>query len=143
MNNIIVAEEHKLRAIVHDEVSKLFQTKQTPKTEIDTMTLSTTLALLTEYGYILSKAKLYKLTASGNIPCRKFGQKLVFSRKDILQWAENQTQPKNNQSEVLSIGAILTKFCCNVVLFVLLMFKILNINKINNTTSPQQKHNKK
>ena len=101
MNQIIVAEEEKLRAIVHDEVSKLFQVKQPPKTEIDTMTLSDALTLLAEYGYILSKAKLYKLTASGNIPCRKFGQKLVFSRKDILQWAENQTKPKNNQSEVL------------------------------------------
>ena len=101
MNQIIVAEEDKLRAIVHEEVSKLFQAKQTPKTEIDTMTLSGALALLAEYGYILSKAKLYKLTASGNIPCRKFGQKLVFSRKDILSWAENQTKPKNNQSELI------------------------------------------
>jgi hypothetical protein len=60
MNNIIVAEEEKLRAIVHEEVSKLFQVKQEPKTEIDTMTLTGTLALLAEYGYILSKAKLYK-----------------------------------------------------------------------------------
>ena len=101
MNQIIVAEEDKLRAIVHEEISKLFQIKQTQKTEIDTMTLSGALALLAEYGYILSKAKLYKLTASGNIPCSKFGQKLVFSRKDILLWAESQTKPKNNQSEVL------------------------------------------
>jgi hypothetical protein len=101
MNNIIVAEEDKLRAIVHEEVSKVFHTRQEPKTEIDTTTLSGALALLAEYGYILSKAKLYKLTASGNIPCRKFGQKLVFSRKDILSWAENQTKPKNDPSEAL------------------------------------------
>jgi hypothetical protein len=101
MNNIIVAEEEKLRAIVHEEVSKLFRAKHEPKIEIDTITLSGAIALLAEYGYILSKAKLYKLTASGNIPCRKFGQKLVFSRKDILSWAENQTKPKNNQSELL------------------------------------------
>ncbi|GHT14282.1 hypothetical protein FACS189426_20380 [Bacteroidia bacterium] len=100
MNQIIVAEEDKLRAIVHEEVSKLFQVKQTPKTEIDTMTLTGALALLAEYGYILSKAKLYKLTASGNIPCRKFGQKLVFSRKDILSWAENQTKPKCDWSNI-------------------------------------------
>ncbi|GHT05872.1 hypothetical protein FACS189440_08610 [Bacteroidia bacterium] len=100
MNQIIVAEEDKLRAIVHEEVSKLFQVKQTPKTEIDTMTLTGALALLAEYGYILSKAKLYKLTASGSIPCRKFGQKLVFSRKDILSWAEGQTKPKRDFSEV-------------------------------------------
>jgi len=101
MNQIIVAEEEKLRAIVHDEVSKLFQVKREPKTEIDTMTLSCALTLLAEYGYILSKAKLYKLTASGNIPCRKFGQKLVFSRKDILQWAENQTKTKHDKSEII------------------------------------------
>jgi hypothetical protein len=100
MSQIIVAEEDKLRAIVHEEISKLFQAKQEPKTEIDTMTLSGALAMLAEYGYILSKAKLYKLTASGNIPCRKFGQKLVFSRKDILQWAENQTRPKSNYAEI-------------------------------------------
>jgi hypothetical protein len=100
MNNIIVAEEEKLRAIVHDEMSKLLQVKQEPKTAIDTMTLTDALALLAEYGYILSKAKLYKLTASGNIPCRKFGQKLVFSRKDILSWAEGQTKPKCDFSEV-------------------------------------------
>jgi hypothetical protein len=101
MNPIIVAEEDKLRAIVHDEVSKLFQARQAPKTEIDTMSLSAALVLLAEYGYILSKAKLYKLTASGSIPCRKFGQKLVFSRKEILKWAESQTRPKNKQSELL------------------------------------------
>jgi hypothetical protein len=100
MNNIIVAEEDKLRAIVHEEVSKLYQIKQEPKTEIDTMTLTDALTLLAEYGYILSKAKLYKLTVSGNIPCRKFGQKLVFSRKDILSWAEGQTKPKRDFSEV-------------------------------------------
>ena len=101
MNNIIVAEENQLRTIVHEEMSKLFHAKQEPKTEIDTMTLSGAVALLAEYGYVLSKAKLYKLTASGNIPCRKFGQKLVFSRKEILSWAENQTKPKGNQSELL------------------------------------------
>ena len=81
MNHIIVAEEHQLRAIVHEEVSKLFHARHEPKTEIDTMTLSAALALLADYGYILSKAKLYKLTASGNIPCRKFGQKFFLTEK--------------------------------------------------------------
>jgi hypothetical protein len=36
MNQIIIAEEDKLRAIVHEEVSKVFHAKQEPKTEIDT-----------------------------------------------------------------------------------------------------------
>lgn len=98
MANIIVAEEDKLRSIVQEEVSKLLSTKQDVKPEIDTLTLTKALALLSEYGYPMSKAKLYKLTSSGNIPCRKFGQKLVFSRKDILSWAESQTKP--NSAEI-------------------------------------------
>lgn len=101
MNHIIIAEEDRLRAIVHEEVLRLFPAKQDNKPEIDTITLTDALALLHEHGYPTSKAKLYKLTASGDIPCRKFGQKLVFSRKDLLSWAEGQTKPKNNQSEVI------------------------------------------
>ncbi|MDR2948337.1 MAG: helix-turn-helix domain-containing protein [Prevotella sp.] len=100
MANIIVTEEDKLRNIVQEEVSKLLSAKQEVKTEIDTITLTKALALLSEYGYPMSKAKLYKLTASGNIPCRKFGQKLVFSRKDILSWAESRTRPKNDSSGI-------------------------------------------
>lgn len=99
MSNIIVAEEDKLRSIVQEEVSKLFSTKQEVKAEIDSITLITALELLREYGYPMSKAKLYKLTATGQIPCRKFGQKLVFSRKDLLRWAESQTKPKSNKEE--------------------------------------------
>lgn len=101
MSNIIVAEESKLRAIVHEEVSKLFPVKQEHKAEIDTITLTNALVLLQEHGYPMSKAKLYKLTANSSIPCRKFGQKLVFSRKEILLWAENQSKPKDNTSEII------------------------------------------
>ncbi|WP_295810848.1 hypothetical protein [uncultured Apibacter sp.] len=53
------------------------------------MTLGSAFAFLAEYGYPMPKAKLYKLTAYEHIPCRKFGQKLVFSRKDLLQWAKS------------------------------------------------------
>lgn len=101
MTNIIVAEEDKLRSIVQEEVSKLFSVKQEVKAEIDSITLTNALIFLSEQGYPMSKAKLYKLTASGNIPCRKFGQKLVFSRKDLLLWAEKQTKPKSNKEEIL------------------------------------------
>ena len=100
MANIIVAEEEILRTIFHEEISKIIQLKEAPKTEIDTLTLQGALSLLTEYGYIMSKAKLYKLTSSGDIPCRKFGQKLVFSRKELLLWAETQTKPKHNLAEI-------------------------------------------
>lgn len=52
------------------------------------------LELLREHGYPTSKAKIYKLTSAGTIPCKVYGNKLVFSRKEILEWAENQTKSK-------------------------------------------------
>lgn len=101
MSTIIITEEDKLRSIVQEEVSKLLPTNQPTKPEIDTMTLESALTFLAEQGFPVSKAKLYKLTASNKIPCRKFGQKLVFSRKDLLNWAESQTKIKDNKEETL------------------------------------------
>jgi len=43
---------------------------------------------------------MYKLTSTGTIPCKTYGKKLVFSRKEVLAWAENQTKPKHDFSEV-------------------------------------------
>jgi excisionase family DNA binding protein len=42
----------------------------------------------------LSKSKIYKLTAFGEIPHKHFGGKLVFSRKDLDRWVEENTKPK-------------------------------------------------
>lgn len=101
MTAIIVTEEARLRAIIQEEVAKAIPEVNNPKEEIDTITLITALALLSEHGYPMSKAKLYKLTASEKIPCRKFGQKLVFSRKELLEWAESKTKPKGDKQDVL------------------------------------------
>lgn len=49
----------------------------------------------------LSKSKMYKLTASGEIPCKQFGSRLVFSRKELLEWVERKTKPKHDHSEVI------------------------------------------
>lgn len=46
------------------------------------------------------KAKLFKLTASEQIPCRKFRLKLEFTRKNLLGLAESQTKPKGNQEGI-------------------------------------------
>lgn len=101
MTAIIVTEEAKLRAIIQEEVAKAIPEIHNPQEEIDTITLTKALTLLSEHGYPISKARLYKLTATEKVPCRKFGQKLVFSRKDLLAWAENQTKQKGDHSEVL------------------------------------------
>lgn len=42
---------------------------------------------LTDY----KKGVIYKLTMDNKIPYSKFGGKLVFSKKEIIAWIENQT----------------------------------------------------
>lgn len=46
--------------------------------------------MLDEYGMPTSKAKIYKLTSAGEIPHRKYGNKLVFSRKELQEWMNEQ-----------------------------------------------------
>lgn len=56
----------------------------------DTISLADAMKMLDEYGMPTSKAKIYKLTSAGEIPHRKYGNKLVFSRKELREWMEVQ-----------------------------------------------------
>ena len=100
MSNIIVTTPEELRAIVSEAVSGALPKQASSQPQIDTMTLNDVLELLKEHGYPTSKAKIYKLTSAGTIPCKTYGNKLVFSRKEVLLWAENQTQPKHDSAKV-------------------------------------------
>jgi excisionase family DNA binding protein len=42
----------------------------------------------------LSNSQIYKLTSQNKIPHRKFGKRLVFSRKEVKQWLEEKTVEK-------------------------------------------------
>ncbi len=105
MSNIIVTTPDELRAIVSEAVSGILPKPSSGQLQIDTITLNDALELLKEHGYPTSKAKIYKLTSTGKIPCKTYGNKLVFSRKEVLHWAENQTKPKHESSRMSLILA--------------------------------------
>jgi excisionase family DNA binding protein len=42
----------------------------------------------------ISKSLIYKLSMKGDIPCQKFGRKLIFSREALLRWMESRTTTK-------------------------------------------------
>jgi excisionase family DNA binding protein len=42
----------------------------------------------------LSKSAIYKMTMLNDIPHRKFGNRLIFSRTAIKDWMESQTKTK-------------------------------------------------
>ena len=99
MTSIVLTTPEELRAIVNEAVSGIMSKPVSNQSLIDTIALNDALELLKEHGYPTSKAKMYKLTSAGTIPCKTYGKKLVFSRKELLAWAENQTKPKRDVSE--------------------------------------------
>lgn len=50
----------------------------------------------------LSKAQLYKETMNGTIPHEKYGKRLVFSRKALVEWIDSRTVKKISASDVMS-----------------------------------------
>jgi len=60
-----------------------------------------------ELGYPFRKSTFYKLTANDEIPCQRFGNRLIFSRKELKNWFESkiQVEPKFNAALELSNAA--------------------------------------
>lgn len=56
----------------------------------DTLSMPNALKVLADNGFPTSKAKLYKMTSQEQIPFMKYGNKLVFSRKALIEWAHKQ-----------------------------------------------------
>lgn len=93
MMQIVVTSAEELKAIIRDVLSE--QTEPTATgVQSDNINLSKAIELLNEWGYPTSKAKIYKLTSMGAMPCRKYGNKLIFSREELLKWVDTQIKQK-------------------------------------------------
>lgn len=73
----------------------------------DTLSMPNALKVLEDYGFPTSKAKLYKMTSQEQIPFMKYGNKLVFSRKALIEWAHKQLV--SNSSEGCDSAANIQK----------------------------------
>jgi excisionase family DNA binding protein len=51
-----------------------------------------------------SKSQIYKLTMANEIPFQKFGRKLVFSRKALIEWMESRTITPLNAGDGMEAG---------------------------------------
>lgn len=98
MSEVIVLTTDQLEGVVLGALSKFTASqKETRPVEkpAETMNLQAAIRLLAENGYPTSKSQFYKLTSTGKIPCRKYGSRLVFSRAELLRWAESQAKDRN------------------------------------------------
>jgi hypothetical protein len=101
MSAIIVTSPEELREMLNQVLAEFLPKNQAKASLPDNINLDSAIDLLKEYGYPTSKAKIYQLTALEKLPHRKYGNKLVFSRKELLLWAESQSRRVGNHSEVV------------------------------------------
>ncbi|MFR9546105.1 MAG: helix-turn-helix domain-containing protein [Rikenellaceae bacterium] len=103
MANLIITTPEELRKIISEEIAKhLAPLAKSTDSRPDTITMDTAIALLGENGYPTSRGKIYKLTSNNEIPHHKYGNKLVFSRKELIKWAETQLVKVKTTQEVMS-----------------------------------------
>ena len=50
-----------------------------------------------EHGF--SEAFVYRETSRGSMPCSRFGNRLVFSRKEVRAWIQNRTIRKRSHEQ--------------------------------------------
>lgn len=67
-----------------------------PKPQSDTMYVDDTIEFLKDHGYPVTVATLYNRTFKRAIPYSRIGKRLVFSRKELLQWLDSKAiRPKS------------------------------------------------
>ena len=86
MTNIILTTPEELRAIVSETVSQSLAGFTQPRNEPDNLTPDVAVEVLERHGFLISKARLYKLTAKKEVPFRKYGNKLLFYCFKNVTW---------------------------------------------------------
>lgn len=71
----------------------------------DALDLDGAVAYLHEKGCIIAKRTVYNFTHTGKIPCSRLGKRLVFSRKALSEWVEQNTTTKAGISETALVVA--------------------------------------
>jgi hypothetical protein len=56
------------------------------------LTLDRAVTYLNGKGFPITKSKLYKLTATNDVPVQRFGNRLVFDVSELWDWCTTQTK---------------------------------------------------
>lgn len=93
-NAVIVTTPEQLQSLVYGAVRSILPelaNYQPERPKPDVMGIEETLAFLEEQAIPTKKSALYNLVFKEEIPHRKIGRRLVFSRKELLTWIESRT----------------------------------------------------
>lgn len=85
---IIATTPEELRVLINEAVTAAFE-NQSKKPQTDTMGTEEALEFLRSVGYPISRQHLFALTSKKQIPYKKVGRYLVFSRKTLTAWIDD------------------------------------------------------
>jgi len=105
METIVMTTEARLITIIEDAVGKYLKV-ETPKNEpVNISGTREAVLFLKENGYEISESLFTKSTAKGLVPCKRFHNKrLLFSKHDLLLWAETKCEPVGQDSTALTLA---------------------------------------
>ncbi|WP_205504508.1 helix-turn-helix domain-containing protein [Rufibacter psychrotolerans] len=82
----ILTTPDQLKTVITDAIFRALNEKPVPQQLPDRCTFDDAIEITG-----LSKSKLYKLTSAKEIPHKRFGSRLIFSRKELVAWIDSQT----------------------------------------------------
>lgn len=68
---------------------------QRQTTEPQNLNMDDAIKFMKANGFTFSKSKIYKLTSTNEIPCMRFGNRLIFNSVELLRWCESNTISSN------------------------------------------------
>ncbi len=93
MDKIVLTTPDELKALIYEVLEDYYRNQKIEKEQeyTDAMTVETAVTFLNQNGFPSSKNRLYRMTSEGRIPYGKHGNRLVFSKRELLLWAEKNT----------------------------------------------------
>lgn len=98
MENLIITTHEELTDILKDLLDGYLRTTHRAEvTPPEKMGIAQAAEFLTSKGYKISNSGIRRLIVSNEIPHKRFGGRIILSRKELLLWAEMRSQkPQKN-----------------------------------------------
>lgn len=109
-NQVIVVTPVQLRNLIDESIRNIlpklaaFRRKNEP-IETDGLSIDNAVRFFADQGIPTTKQNLYNLVFKKEIPYCKVGRRVVFSRKELLQWIESRTvRPASKSDAALALA---------------------------------------
>lgn len=105
LNNIPHTLEYLIELVKNLEKYDQFKPRLCVETR-QNLSFEEALDFMKDIGCSISKSKLYKLTSKHKIPCRYFGNRLVFNAEELLNWCESQLKSKDKLNSEATLAIV-------------------------------------